>query len=153
MEQKEHKKTKTHKHKSRTRRKRQVRPPRIEPELLLFVDYALYRDFDGDSNELLEYLLHFWHAVSVELLITRKQMNSKSDFNDDLSCSFNTVSHLLTVITSKPLLYHSTYKICFKVFNTQWLLLDHALVCLESLSNLDQHYLASFIRLSCTLTI
>ncbi|KAK3091227.1 hypothetical protein FSP39_018110 [Pinctada imbricata] len=57
--------SKVHKKK---RKKRQVRPPRIEPELLLFVDYALYRDFDGDSNELLEYLLHFWHAVNWKYL-------------------------------------------------------------------------------------
>lgn len=52
----------------RTRRKRQAGTPKIEPELLLFVDYALFKDFGGDSNELLEYLLHFWHSVSIMYL-------------------------------------------------------------------------------------
>lgn len=56
------KKTKNESHR---RKKRQYRSPRIEPELLLFVDHALFRAFEGDSNELLEYLLHFWHAVSL----------------------------------------------------------------------------------------
>ncbi|XP_060085685.1 uncharacterized protein LOC132565096 [Ylistrum balloti] len=67
----EPKRTKPHR-----RRKRQYRPsqtdsrttPRIEPELLLFVDFALYREFEGDSNELLEYLMHFWHAVNWKYL-------------------------------------------------------------------------------------
>lgn len=49
----------------KNRRKRQMGTPKIEPELLLFVDYALFKDFGGDSNELLEYLLHFWHSVSL----------------------------------------------------------------------------------------
>jgi hypothetical protein len=57
-------KKKTKPSKSHSRKKRQYRSPRIEPELLLFVDHALFRAFEGDSNELLEYLLHFWHAVS-----------------------------------------------------------------------------------------
>ncbi|KAJ8305824.1 hypothetical protein KUTeg_016369 [Tegillarca granosa] len=49
--------------------KRQYRnPPRIEPELLLFIDFALYQEFQGESNELLEYLLHFWHAVNWKYL-------------------------------------------------------------------------------------
>ncbi|XP_063413237.1 A disintegrin and metalloproteinase with thrombospondin motifs like [Mytilus trossulus] len=52
----------------RTRRKRQAGTPKIEPELLLFVDYALFKDFGGDSNELLEYLLHFWHSVNWKYL-------------------------------------------------------------------------------------
>ncbi|XP_033738442.1 LOW QUALITY PROTEIN: uncharacterized protein LOC117326000 [Pecten maximus] len=62
--------------KPHSRKKRQYRPPqtesrsspRIEPELLLFVDFALYREFEGDSNELLEYLMHFWHAVNWKYL-------------------------------------------------------------------------------------
>lgn len=65
------------KQKTHSRKKRQYRPPpsesrssspRIEPELLLFVDFALYREFEGDSNELLEYLMHFWHAVNWKYL-------------------------------------------------------------------------------------
>lgn len=59
-------KKKTAQKQSHRRKKRQYRSPRIEPELLLFVDHALFRAFEGDSNELLEYLLHFWHSVSIK---------------------------------------------------------------------------------------
>ena len=51
-------------------------PPRIEPELLLFVDFALFKEFEGDSNELLEYLLHFWHAVSKMFFINTHVQSS-----------------------------------------------------------------------------
>ena len=49
-----------------SRRKRQFRSEvtKIEPELLLFCDNAMVAQFDGNTDELLEYLLHFWHAVS-----------------------------------------------------------------------------------------
>ena len=48
------------------RQKRQFRSEitKIEPELLLFCDNAMVSQFDGNTDELLEYLLHFWHAVS-----------------------------------------------------------------------------------------
>ncbi|KAL5016913.1 hypothetical protein ScPMuIL_006502, partial [Solemya velum] len=46
------------------RHKRQRQFPKMEPELLLLVDYALYQQFEGNANELLEYILHFWHAVN-----------------------------------------------------------------------------------------
>ncbi|XP_022319450.2 A disintegrin and metalloproteinase with thrombospondin motifs like [Crassostrea virginica] len=61
-------KKKTAQKQSHRRKKRQYRSPRIEPELLLFVDHALFRAFEGDSNELLEYLLHFWHSVNWKYL-------------------------------------------------------------------------------------
>lgn len=56
----------SYKHSSRRRRKRQVSlsSTKIEPELLLFCDNAMVQQFEGDTDELLEYLLHFWHAVS-----------------------------------------------------------------------------------------
>ncbi|KAL4236679.1 hypothetical protein ACF0H5_005063 [Mactra antiquata] len=41
---------------------------RIEPELLLFCDNAMVQQFEGDTDELLEYLLHFWHAVNWKFL-------------------------------------------------------------------------------------
>ncbi|KAL3869495.1 hypothetical protein ACJMK2_042169 [Sinanodonta woodiana] len=43
-------------------------PTRIEPELLLFVDHAMVEQFGGNTEELLEYLLHFWHAVNWKFL-------------------------------------------------------------------------------------
>jgi len=51
----------------KTRRKRQAGAAgnKIEPELLLFCDNAMVQQFEGDTDELLEYLLHFWHAVSL----------------------------------------------------------------------------------------
>ncbi|XP_052776661.1 uncharacterized protein LOC128214307 [Mya arenaria] len=52
------------------RRKRQTPAgsTKIEPELLLFCDNAMVRQFEGDTDELLEYLLHFWHAVNWKFL-------------------------------------------------------------------------------------
>ncbi|XP_052256389.1 A disintegrin and metalloproteinase with thrombospondin motifs 2-like [Dreissena polymorpha] len=52
------------------RQKRQVTlsSSKIEPELLLFCDNAMVQQFEGDTDELLEYLLHFWHAVNWKFL-------------------------------------------------------------------------------------
>jgi len=55
-----------YKYKGKVRKKRQapLSSTKIEPELLLFCDNAMVQQFEGDTDELLEYLLHFWHAVS-----------------------------------------------------------------------------------------
>lgn len=50
---------------NRTRRQASLASSKIEPELLLFCDNAMVKQFEGDTDELLEYLLHFWHAVRV----------------------------------------------------------------------------------------
>lgn len=55
----------THIQTNRTKRQVSLTSSKIEPELLLFCDNAMVQQFEGDTDELLEYLLHFWHAVSI----------------------------------------------------------------------------------------
>ncbi|XP_060587578.1 A disintegrin and metalloproteinase with thrombospondin motifs like [Ruditapes philippinarum] len=55
-------------HVNRTKRQVTLTSSKIEPELLLFCDNAMVQQFEGDTDELLEYLLHFWHAVNWKFL-------------------------------------------------------------------------------------
>lgn len=56
-------------HVNRTKRQVTLTSSKIEPELLLFCDNAMVQQFEGDTDELLEYLLHFWHAVRKYLIV------------------------------------------------------------------------------------
>lgn len=58
----------THIRPNRTKRQVTLTSTKIEPELLLFCDNAMVQQFEGDTDELLEYLLHFWHAVNWKFL-------------------------------------------------------------------------------------
>ncbi|XP_045160623.1 uncharacterized protein LOC123525555 [Mercenaria mercenaria] len=58
----------THVRSNRTKRQVTLTSSKIEPELLLFCDNAMVQQFEGDTDELLEYLLHFWHAVNWKFL-------------------------------------------------------------------------------------
>lgn len=58
----------THIRPNRTKRQVTLTSTKIEPEMLLFCDNAMVQQFEGDTDELLEYLLHFWHAVNWKFL-------------------------------------------------------------------------------------